>query len=1110
MEINLDEDEIRRLQEVYGRDVSERLRLGATPTAVVTKYPALILAILVGHAALGYERHRYWDEFFARLELPRDQTFEQTLRRQLPRLLSRFGLQNFPELKSEYVQLIALHAGFPVYCMSDVIDVLEERLAAGMQVTGASIIEWLDEPGKKHRIARLDVPVRNFLHYGGQLAIDILDRIIDFVSFTVENSSWAENDATLDTSTTGLPTLMLEKLIELLKERPIGTARARSSAVVRRRRAVAIRYQPIDQQVVVDVPYPDTDAGIAWRLSFDGDTVESLAKPGWGVRQGEEHPPSEVAVPVPTREIVMVHPSEQAPIRLAVVDKDDPLLLFDPSGQVISRRTAIPRGVVIALYPADAAVVDVATGGSVEPESGTTSSPVGWSGWVAAELDLANVSSIVLRREGTETRVRARTVQRPSSPTFKHGEPVRGLTTLNGLTVYGSAPSVTLPADPGRATNWRIRMRRSGSTDWTVDTSVNGSADGVVVDPFQYAPDDLLGLYEIQVSGSVGADLRQQVFVALGVSVTFSAPFRVPGAGGLEPVDAIIACDSAVVPSTRRLAFTPDDRDQVVAFIHGGQSYRLRLTPPYLQMRVDLTGTPAQWRSVADVLTIDELDENRLVALQAPNVAAALFILEATSGETLKEVVPSTPHHEYFEAWSRAFVDAARSAKQSRILALIDDEFGQSYEIVIAHIRPAALCSGAVVVDGSLVLEDPADEESLAVSIWARTAPWLPALTLEVADGAANLPDHLVNAGPLLLQVYVDDPWVTVTPPAWPDDSAIEAVQGGWVHDDNQARHSLSRFLAGEGPVPVDAVSMPEVSTALALLPQDSHDVHVQQLRSALGRILRENPRAALEALGSSTIPQPAMLELYIRSGLVYRSYAAEFALNDLHTNPWVGCLVEIADLPSLYRRRTEVAEERAETLNYLADKGGSALVETLRFGKSSGLYTAVFDSDTIRLDAMPAGVVQDIVKRARLVPGAVLDVDTRVAAVVEAFLRRRDWLQQGWSPQVGAATLRTFDAIKRIRGQIYREVLFRHEKLDGVDTTTHPWMLLSLQSLAFAVLARMEAHGMISYSPQTSDYDEAWATMARLCPTLVVTDLLIAEAMVTHARHGDLIGEDL
>lgn len=1108
VEINLDEDEIRRAQDIYGQQAAVMLRRGGTPDTVIARYPALTLAILVGQAALGYEQNRYWDEFFARLDLARDQAFEQALRKALRRLLGRFGLREFPELASDYVQVMALHGGFPVFCAADIIYLLEERLVSGTEVTGAAVIEWLREPGKKHRMNDLDVPVRNFVRSGGEFAVDILDRIIEFVSFTAATDDWAQSDIDLDTSTTGLPTLLLDRLIDLLVEYPFGSGRRLAAPRQRRRRKPTIALSPVDRQVVVEVPYPDVDSEVPWRLSFDGESREALAMPGWGVRAGEEHPPTQVAVPSPVREILLQHVPSDESIQLAVIDKDDPVLLFDEAGRWIPRHTPLPRTCVLAVYPSDARIVDVATRRALSPLT-ATDTPVGWRGWVIAELDLSGSNSIALERGGRVAAGAVRSVRKAVAPTFEHGDVVHGLRTLNGLTVYGTRPEVVLPANTGRQPiAWRIRVRRPDSSMWLVDTEVLGIDEDLSIDPFESIEGAVLGLFDIHVSGPVGTDLRAQAFFVEGISVEYNQPFRCPVQGGLASVVATVDSESDLAVSTSRIDFGPGDRDRLLSVTRAERAYRLRLTPPYAQMRVDPVGSPAQWRTSASVLTPAELDENRTVALLAPGSAAAAFRLETDSGRALKDVEPATPHYDYFEVSSRVFVDAARAAGRCRVVAFVDDDEGRTTEIVLAHVRPTALCSGIAIDAGDLVLDNPADEQDLAINIWARTAPWLPVRSLTVTAGRAKLPDAYLGAGPLLADVFVDDPWVTITPPSWPDETAFEIVQSGWMHDVVTGRDHLARFLAGQGPAPADAVSMPEVWAALALLPQESDDVHTQQLRSALGRILADSPRAALGALGNSTIPLPEMMALFIQTGLVYRSYAASSTHNALHANPWVGCMIEISDLPSLHTRREYVAEERAQTHDYLEDKGGTTLIEVLRLGRSRNLYEGVFDKGTMLFDALPVARVEEIIENARLVPGALLDMDTRVSAVIDAFHIRQEWMANGWSPSFGSATLRSLDVIRRTRGQIHREVTARNEKLDGVDTTTNRWMLLPLQSLTFAVLARLEAHGMLRNSPVTADFQESWARLARLCPGMVMTDLLIAEAFVTHARHGDLIGE--
>ena len=1108
VEINFDEDELRRVQDGYGQRASELLRLGAPHAEIVSEMPALTLAILVGQAALGYEQNRYWDEFFARLDLERDQRFEHALRHSLDRLLGRFGLRRFPELKNEYVQVLALHAAFPVYCMRDILDLLEERMVAGTEVTGGAIIEWLREPGKKYRMNTLDVPVRNFVLHGGQLAVDILNRIIEFVEFTTENTEWAASEINLETSTTGLPTLLLDTLIDLLKERPFGSGPRPAAPRVRRRRRPTLAYLPLDRQVVVEVPYPDIAPDVPWRLSFDGVGREALAEPGWGVRADEEHPPTAVPVPGPVREITLQHPASEESATVTVVDKDDPLLIFDADGRWVPRHTMLPRECVLAVYPSDAQVVDAGTDMTLMPTVGVET-PVGWTGWSAVELDLSTCRSIVLTRKGRRSLGGVRSVRDTTAPSFEHGEPIDGVQTLNGLTVYGSRPEVTLPANPGsQPIPWRVRAKRPDSTTWIVDTEIDGTDEDIAVDPFEHIDDAMLGMFEIQVSGPIGADIRQQVFLAEGIFVDYSRPFRFPATGGLIPVVATIGSEWDLDVPHPRVDFGAGDRDKLITVTQGERAYRLRLTPPYLQMRADRIGAPAQWRTAAAVLTPTELDEHRHIALQAPMVEAAVFQLEDMSGHRIKDVTPDTPHYEYFQAPSRVFFDVARDLGPCRIVALVDDEHGRTVKVVLVHVRPAALCAGITVSDGTLVLDDPADEEDLAVNVWARTAPWSKVQTLRVVDGCATLPDSHVDAGPLLVQVFVDDPWTTLTPPSWPGDSAFEVEQAGWMHDLSHERDNLSRFLAGAGPAPADAVSMPEVWAAFAVLPQDSEDTHTQQLRSALGRILAENPRSALEALGNSIIPLPEMMAMLIRTGLVYESYAADYTLNILHPNPWVGCMIEIADLPSLYARRNYVAGERIETIDYLEHKGGATLMEVLSRGKSADLYSGVFDRGTVQFAAMPASQVEAIIEHARLVPGALLDEDTRVSAAIDAFHTRDEWMERGASTSFVSAAVRSLDVIRRTRGPIYREVAARSETLDGVDTTRNQWMFLTLQSLTFAVLARMRARGMLRYPPVTADFEEQWAVMAQLCPRLVMSDLLIAEAFVTYARHGNLIGD--
>ena len=248
---------------------------------------------------------------------------------------------------------------------------------------------------------------------------------------------------------------------------------------------------------------------------------------------------------------------------------------------------------------------------------------------------------------------------------------------------------------------------------------------------------------------------------------------------------------------------------------------------------------------------------------------------------------------------------------------------------------------------------------------------------------------------------------------------------------------------------------------------------------------------------------------MLVRSELVNRSFATTDTANELHADPWFGCMVEMSDLPSLHARRHEVRWERAETLGYLRDKGGDLLMELLHSGKADGLNEGCFDRSVFAMSAMPANRVDGIIREIGLVPGPLLHADTRFTAAFQAFCQRDGWMASSWSESFAAQTSFVLDPIKRASMLAYNAIKIRSDKLAGIDLSANPWMLMSLQSLTLAVLARLEARGRIGGQYLNSGMLLAWARLAQLCPNLVATDLLLAEALVIHDLRGNLVGED-
>jgi len=180
--------------------------------------------------------------------------------------------------------------------------------------------------------------------------------------------------------------------------------------------------------------------------------------------------------------------------------------------------------------------------------------------------------------------------------------------------------------------------------------------------------------------------------------------------------------------------------------------------------------------------------------------------------------------------------------------------------------------------------------------------------------------------------------------------------------------------------------------------------------------------------------------------------------------------------------------------------------MEILRLGKTAALQEGCFGQNVFRLSAMPSEQVDAIIAELKLVPGPLLHPDMRLNAAFEAFRQREAWLAGGWSESFATQTTFVVEPIRRASKLAYEAIQIRNDRLHGLDTIAHPWLLMSLQSLTLALLARLEAHGRIGGQYLNSGLLLAWTRLAQLCPNMLAADLLTAEALIIHDTRGDLI----
>jgi hypothetical protein len=1099
VEADFTADEIDTARTRWGMAARALLKRDVTPRQIVERYPALTLLVLVGHASLYYEEGKFWDSFWADVGLDRDHDFENLLRHSITDLLTKFSLARFPEVElehgSKYVMVLALHAGMPRHSLRDLLVMIDAHIVQGRPANGASLLAWLDEPGKSHRTNSLDVPVRNFLKHGAEFAVDILDRIIEFVIAVTDEPTLL--DLTLDSSTTGLPDVLLRELITQLRNKPVRWAQQSSGGTVGKRPFLGFDFD--DDEIYVGLPYPLSGGEEPWRVSIDGDVRGVHAARQWG--SSTEASVTRAVIQVPAREVVVAHGRSDTSAIFGLVNETDPLLTFNDKGQWIPKRDGLKDAAWI-VYPDGHQPIDAVTGHPIDLQS--EGMPAGWRGWRSAFVELDDVEALQLQRG--ERRVgTVRLVRKDARPRFILEDPTPGLRSADGRDVYARRPEVLLPMSRSDIPQyWRVRTRRLGSAELIVDCSWAAEDVEVALDPFDDDEEPQLGLFEIIVTGPLGADSRLVVFLAEDLWVEFDSAIRIPQGNGLTACTAEVGAHLLEVLPSGVIRFEAHQVDKAIDVTSSRHFERLFLVPPCIEVRSGEVGAPAPWRVTAPLATPEDLTLDRFAAVRAPGVELEAFVFIGSSGNVIQiGTQPRRRPGNVYELKTQQFADSARIQQAGRIVARLTAE-KDSTEVTVLSIQPKRLGSDVTLHDDVLDFGD-VGIPGLSAYLWCATAPWLPPEVFPVMSGQVKLPERLLEAGELRCQLFVDDPWVVVEPPRHPPAEVLRVDQDGWYEAGTPVQTRISRFLAGVGGLPASVGAVPEAWTALAQVHADERTDRIEWLVP----VLVEDPRTSLESLGNSSIPLRDKMAMLVLSELVNRSYAAEFTLNALHADPWFGCMTEFSDLPKLFYRKDEAADERAETIGYLADRGGPTLTALLRTGDIAPFADACFDDAIFAMANTPVAEVIQIVRDRALLPRPLLDRERRRVGCYEAFLQRYAWMDSGWSANFAAQLEFVVKPIKKASPAAFDAIMARNARLKGVDVDTHPWMLMSVHSLTLASLARLEACGRVDGTYLNKGLIAVWTRLAELCPTMVSTDLLMAEALILHDRRGDLIGDE-
>lgn len=303
-EIATDAAAIQRSQHEYGFLAGQMGRQRIDRTRLVTWYPALTLVLLVDSAARCESLENFWSQYFADLGCPADPEFSDVLKSVTPDLLRDFGLLDITELDADFSAILAGQAAIPTLHTTELVELAERYLEMGPITDEYHFAQWLAEFDAAGR-SEPDRTVQRFARYGGRLASDVLDGVVDLVSGSSRTAAGAP-------STAGLPAALQRSLHDLLARRHPRRAGRADTATPVAPAATDTDVHPISQAPIPRRPIAPMPAGPRASRPVPGAQDPSPASRAHGQPIGRHRPQSAVR---PTGVDRIMPPPERSGVR---------------------------------------------------------------------------------------------------------------------------------------------------------------------------------------------------------------------------------------------------------------------------------------------------------------------------------------------------------------------------------------------------------------------------------------------------------------------------------------------------------------------------------------------------------------------------------------------------------------------------------------------------------------------------------------------------------------------------------------------------------------------------------------------------------------------------
>lgn len=1177
-ELGIRPSELDWISTELGEGIRSCRKRGHDETKLLNRFSRLTVAALVNAGHNTSRDNSFWPVFWEQIDVPKSPELAAFIRSKLRTWMKVFQLEVFDNISlgnAEYVMRITLHVGIPSSEMKELVMDSKTLLVDDDDPTdgdreGKLLVKRYAAQGSPRTLSR-------FSTHKPDLATYMFARVVEYVHYSQVVEDWYTTKEFEGTN--GLPESTFNDLRQFLHQGELTASPSRRTQQKVSEEQPHLKLDPDAGKVVLVLPaVPDEGDNLSWIIDAGHDTFHIEPRFENSHRQFRRE---EVVLTTPTRQIHVTKSTTGETNSLRFMGADFPVAFFGPDFSFCDDQQLISRNSLFALAPVNTKFTSA--DGPDNNLVGEELQFITWRDWRVYTLEnLLEVRAVAIQiqdSKGDVSRSTTRGIRSSGTRGPEWNDQVETVTDALGSDmgrIYSESPRITLPQDDAQ---WDLRIsylsllgEKSLVLEYEDLQEFAGEEFSIFDDSFG---EPWVGRFLIELikDGLVVDQKSFNIAEGLKINVSYASAdsFRYPDINlasnryGKVYFEAMSNFEKPIhVPFTGTKAIGDTEESELfVVSSPEGYELEVQLVPKLLRFSIDRTDIPHSWNTFPCIIPSRYVDDSGQVKIQFPRrVEGAVVLLVADSRARNKLVkipmqarrnrhlfaVPVSELKSAFGAevhsltlsvgwYNQTVRELWTSQKKSRQTSNGADSFAQFEKAYNSFLLSPSASNSTIMQLSSSVFSGTAGIKDSTVSLygstlgkstlrghlWPITAANAKPQTISFdANEQATLPESLIGAGPLALEITAQDRSYQNHIPTIPTGRAIIINQPGYfiepMDDGSGNLWGLSYKLSGISTAPTaspnEFVDLWERLAPLRNIDFRSHAARIvlENLEKFCQRSFDQDPRAILEALGRSNVRVELQIGLSIRFGLFHHIFRnQQDTLDEFHPVPWVGVLGEMNDLVALsysgHSSRRSV--EFSDSLQFVQETGGEPLSEIL-----GGSYATEQEFvERVLGDVSYCIMLEDY---SQTISG-LSDINSERLLTDEVAIRH------GW-----AELLRNREEIERIHGLKYLkdlaiklipnieqpEVHSYATRLsrfaeEHSDPHTNLWTWVPTISVVLSHVSRCHAHGVSGaferFYKLESGTLRRWAAIAALCPTMTTNDLLREDARQLTVSNGPL-----